>query len=89
MMAFGAMDAAMLRGLAIGRALSIVGFDDIFHASQSHPPLTTIRQPLDEMGETAVELLVTLVEGKSPLTLHRELPTELIIRGTTGPAPQS
>jgi LacI family transcriptional regulator len=89
MMALGAMDAAMLRGLAIGRDLSIVGFDDIFHASQSHPPLTTIRQPLDEMGETAVELLVTLVEGKSPLTLHRELPTELIIRGTTGPAPQS
>jgi len=89
MMAFGAMDAAKLRGLTIGRDISITGFDDIFPASQSYPPLTTVRQPLEEMGQCAAELLVTLIEGSSPpLSLHRELPTELIIRDTTGFAPQ-
>jgi LacI family transcriptional regulator len=90
MMAFGAMDAAKLRGLTIGRDVSITGFDDIFQASQSYPPLTTVRQPLEEMGQSAAELLVTLIEGSSPpLSLHRELPTELIIRDTTGFAPQT
>jgi LacI family transcriptional regulator len=90
MMAFGVMDAAKLRGLTIGRDISITGFDDIFQASQSYPALTTVRQPLEEMGQSAAELLVALIEGSSPpLSLHRELPTELIVRDTTGFAPQA
>ena len=84
MMAFGVMDAAKASGLTIGQDLSIVGFDDIPMASQSYPPLTTIRQPMAAMGETALDLLVTLLEGRIALQMRRELPTELIIRESTG-----
>jgi LacI family transcriptional regulator len=84
MMAFGVMDAAKASGLTIGQDLSIVGFDDIPMASQSYPPLTTVRQPMAAMGETALDLLVTLLEGRIALKTRRELPTELIIRESTG-----
>jgi LacI family transcriptional regulator len=87
-MALGAMDAAKDAGLAIGHDLSIVGFDDIDMASQTYPPLTTIRQPLAAMGETALDILVTLLHERTVLTPRRELPTELIIRGSTGQVPQ-
>jgi LacI family transcriptional regulator len=83
-MAFGVMDAAKASGLTIGHDISIVGFDDIFMASQTYPPLTTVRQPMADMGETALELLVTLLEGRPARTLRRELPTELVIRASTG-----
>lgn len=89
LMAFGVMDAAKAAGLAIGRDISIVGFDDIYMASQVHPKLTTVRQPLVSMGEMALEQLVTLLDGRPALTLRRELPTELIIRESTGHAPKT
>lgn len=82
--AFGVMDAAKAAGLTIGHDLSIVGFDDIFMASQVYPPLTTIHQPMAAMGETALEMLVSLLDGRTILTLRQELPTELIIRESTG-----
>jgi LacI family transcriptional regulator len=88
-MALGVMDAAKNAGLNVGRDISIVGFDDIYMASQTYPALTTVRQPLADMGETALELLVTLLEGRTALNLRRELPTELIIRESTGRAPQT
>ncbi|MBN1965908.1 MAG: LacI family DNA-binding transcriptional regulator [Anaerolineae bacterium] len=87
LMAFGVMDAAKAAGLKVGEDISIVGFDDIDMASQTHPPLTTVRQPLAEMGEMALEMLASLIQGQSLLKRQRELPTELIIRGTTGRAP--
>jgi LacI family transcriptional regulator len=87
MMAFGGMDAAKARGLTIGNDISIVGFDDIDMASQTYPPLTTVRQPMADMGESALDMLVTLLQGRTMLTRRRELPTELIIRGSTGQAP--
>jgi LacI family transcriptional regulator len=83
-MAFGVMDAAKAAGLHIGRELSIVGFDDIYMASQTYPPLTTVRQPLAAMGETALDMLVSLFQGRTVLSPRRELPTELIIRESTG-----
>lgn len=86
-MAFGVMDAAKAASLVIGRDISIVGFDDIFMASQTYPPLTSVRQPMASMGETALELLVTLLEGRTSFNLRRELPTELIIRESTGRVP--
>jgi DNA-binding LacI/PurR family transcriptional regulator len=85
-MAFGVMDAAKTAGLNIGRDISVVGFDDIYIASQSYPPLTTVHQPLAAMGETALQMLITLLEGRPCLTLRQEMPTELIIRGSTGRA---
>lgn len=88
-MAFGVMDAAKLGGLTIGHDISIIGFDDIFMASQTYPALTTVRQPMADMGETALEMLVTLLQGRPILNHRRELPTELIIRASTGRNPQS
>jgi LacI family transcriptional regulator len=82
-MAFGVMDAAKAAGLAVGQDLSIVGFDDIFMASQVYPPLTTVRQPMAAMGEAALEMLVSLLDGRMILTRRQELPTELIIREST------
>lgn len=86
-MAFGAMDAVKAAKLTIGRDISIVGFDDIFMASQTYPPLTTVRQPMAEMGEAAMDMLVSLMQGRRVLMARRELPTELIIRQSTGRAP--
>jgi LacI family transcriptional regulator len=89
MMAFGVMDAAKAADLRIGQDLSIIGFDDIFMTSQVHPTLTTIRQPLALMGEAALEMLVTVLQGRTLLNPRRELPTELIIRQSTGPVRRS
>jgi LacI family transcriptional regulator len=86
-MAFGAMDAAKASALSIGQDISIIGFDDIFMASQTYPPLTTVRQPMANMGEVALDMLATLIQGHTVLTPRRELPTELIIRESTGRAP--
>lgn len=89
LMAFGVMDAAKASGMTIGRDLSIIGFDDIAMASQVYPPLTTIRQPMASMGEAALEMLVTVLQGRTVLNPRRELPTELIIRQSTGRVPQA
>ncbi|MBX3085724.1 MAG: LacI family DNA-binding transcriptional regulator [Anaerolineae bacterium] len=86
-MAYGVMDAAKAAGLVLGQDISIIGFDDIFMSSQVYPALTSVRQPLADMGEAAVEMLVTLLQGRTVLNLRQELPTELIIRASTGPAP--
>ncbi len=86
-MAFGVMDAAKAAGLTVGRDISIIGFDDTSMASQVYPALTTVRQPLAEMGETALDMLVTLLQGRTVLNLRQELPTELIIRQSTGRLP--
>ena len=83
-MAFGVMDAAKAAGLAVGHDISIIGFDDIPMASQVYPALTTVRQPLAEMGENALDMLVTLLQGRTVLNPRQELPTELIIRQSTG-----
>lgn len=86
-MAFGAMDAVKMLGLRVGHDISIIGFDDIPMASQTYPPLTTVRQPMAHMGEAAMDMLVMLIQGRTVLIPRRELPTELIIRESTGRAP--
>jgi LacI family transcriptional regulator len=83
--AIGALRAARDRGLRVPEDLSIVGFDDIEHATIVSPALTTVRQPLAEMGRTAVSLLVRLLEGQRIETLHVELATRLVVRDSTGP----
>jgi LacI family transcriptional regulator len=85
--AFGVYEAARQRGLRIPQNLSVVGFDDLPVARWASPPLTTVRQPLSEMGRTAAQMLSDLIEGL-PLRSNRiELSTELIVReSTVGPA---
>jgi LacI family transcriptional regulator len=83
--AIGAIQAARARGLRVPEDLSIVGFDDVEHATIVTPELTTVRQPLAEMGRTAVSLLIRLLERQRFETLHIELATRLVVRDSTAP----
>ena len=80
--AFGVLDAAQARSLRVPQDLSVVGYNDIPTASQVYPPLTTIRQPIYEMGHQAVELLLQITRGQA-VPPHTVLPTELVVRATT------
>lgn len=80
MMAFGVMEAAREAGLRLPEDLSIVGFDDIPQASHVHPALTTVRQPLEEMGRSAAHLLLKYMAHPMAEIERIELPTRLIIR---------
>jgi LacI family transcriptional regulator len=88
LMAIGLMRAAQQRGLVVPDRLSIIGFDDIFGSDFTSPPLSTIRTPLDRIGERAVWRALELVEGRegSPPPERHELAlaTELVVRGSTG-----
>lgn len=85
--AVGALRAAQARGLDVPGDLSITGFDDIDVSRATTPELTTVRQPLEEMGRTAVTLLARLMAGDKVEALHMELATELVVRGSTAPPP--
>jgi LacI family transcriptional regulator len=85
MLAIGAMEAARESGLRIPEDLSIVGFDDTFEALIVTPALTTVRQPLAEMGRMAVALLVRLLQRQRIEALHIELETQLVVRQSTAP----
>jgi LacI family transcriptional regulator len=65
LMAFGAMSAAQDRGLTVGKDISITGFDDIPMASHSHPPLTTVDQPIYQIGSMLCEMLIKCVKGEA------------------------
>jgi LacI family transcriptional regulator len=84
--AFGVYEAARQRGLRVPQDLSVVGFDDLPVTRWVSPPLTTVRQPLAEMGRAAAAMLGDLIED-IPLRSNRvELSTELIVRESTAPA---
>jgi LacI family transcriptional regulator len=83
--AIGAIQAARARGLSVPEDLSVVGFDDIEGATIVTPALTTVRQPLAEMGRTGVSLLNRLLERQRFETLHVELATRLVVRDSTAP----
>jgi len=84
-MAMGAMDAVRSRGLRVPEDISIVGFDDIPQAALVHPALTTVRQPLEQMGRVAAQMLVDMLKDPEKEINRVELPTELIARGSTLP----
>lgn len=84
LVAFGALAAIRDRGLLVPRDIAVVGFDDVRLARYVTPPLTTVRLPAYELGQTAAQILLNWLEkGKAPprLTL---LPTELVIRRSCG-----
>jgi len=87
--AIGAIQAARVRGMRVPEDVSIVGFDDVEHATIVTPALTTVRQPLAEMGRTAVSLLNRLLERQQFETLHVELATRLVVRESTAPPPRA
>jgi LacI family transcriptional regulator len=86
--AIGAIQAARDRGLRVPEDISVVGFDDVEGATIVTPALTTVRQPLEEMGRTATSLLNRLLEQQRFETLHIELSTRLVVRESTAPPPR-
>jgi LacI family transcriptional regulator len=81
--AFGVYEAARQRGLRIPQDLSVVGFDALPVSRWASPPMTTVRQPLAEMGSAAAQMLGELVEGLPLRSSRMELTTELIVREST------
>ncbi len=79
-MAMGAIEAVRVHGLRIPDEMSILGFDDIPQVENLHPKLTTIRQPLEQMGRVAAQMLMDFLKDPQKLTNRIELPTELIVR---------
>jgi LacI family transcriptional regulator len=78
--AFGAMDAIRHAGLEIPKDISVIGFDDIPQASTAYPKLTTVRQPLSEIGQTAVKLLLGQIEQPNRTPQQVTLETQLVKR---------
>jgi LacI family transcriptional regulator len=90
---FGCNDGAAYRtvevcrelGIRIPDDLSVIGFDDIASTATFDPPLTTVRQPISEIGSSAVEMLCAQIEGQPRQVEHRLMPVELIQRRSTAP----
>ena len=82
-MAIGVMQEAAARGLRVPCDLSVVGFDDTVEAAVVVPGLTTVRQPLAEMGRTAVSLLLRQVQNRRFEPLRIEIETRLVLRDST------
>ena len=74
------------RGLRVPQDLSVAGFDDIFAAATSRPPLTTVRQATALAGERAAELLLARINGAQEAGIKICLPTELVIRSSVAEA---
>src|SRR5246127_2779566 len=86
-LALGAIRAARRAGLAVPGDVSVVGYDDSAWLNPPHPPLTTIRQPIESMGKSAVALLVNQMETVLAHPGELLFEPELVVRGSTGPAP--
>jgi LacI family repressor for deo operon, udp, cdd, tsx, nupC, and nupG len=82
-MAIGVIHAARQGGHAVPDDLSVVGFDDIRFAQYCDPPLTTIRQPMRELGEATVRLLLNILRGNVKEAVSVTLPHALIVRAST------
>jgi LacI family transcriptional regulator len=85
--AMGAIRAINEAGLGVPEDISVVGFDDIESAAYSNPALTTVRQPLQKMGEMAARTLLNLIEKREPYVAEITVEPEFVVRRSTGPAP--
>jgi LacI family transcriptional regulator len=83
-MALGVMRALREVGVRVPEDIALVGFDDIPLASQTMPPLTTIRQQILQMGALASQVLLDLLDNPGSHPLHKVLPTELVVRASSG-----
>ncbi len=87
LIALGLLQRFHARGVAVPGRISVVGFDDILVAALVGPPLTTVAIAKEQIGRVGVDLLLPLMAGHEDGTARRVLPTQLIVRGSTGPAP--
>ncbi len=83
--ALGVIEAARQNGLSVPHDISVVGFDDSLYAHASSPPLTTLRQPLGQMGEVAYRTLGDLMQGREVESARVELAATLVVRESTAP----
>jgi DNA-binding LacI/PurR family transcriptional regulator len=88
LMAIGVMNAAANAGLEVGPDLAVIGFDDAPITDYLRPPLTSLRQPIAEVGERAVTMLIDLVRGEMPSPAHVLLKPQLIVRDSTSVSAQ-
>jgi DNA-binding LacI/PurR family transcriptional regulator len=84
--ALGAIRAFFKCGLNVPGDMSVVGADDIPFATLSHPPLSTVRIPRERLGTLALEILQSMLSTPRRMGTETQLPTELVIRDSTGPA---
>jgi LacI family transcriptional regulator/LacI family repressor for deo operon, udp, cdd, tsx, nupC, and nupG len=87
MVAIGALMACRQLGLRVPEDISIVGFDDIAFARYTVPELTTVRQPREEMGRVAMQILLSLLAGKRTRGFVAQ--PVLLVRSSTGPVAQA
>jgi LacI family xylobiose transport system transcriptional regulator len=85
LMALGVYEAARLAGLTIPGDLSVVGYDDLPAAGWAGPPLTTVRQPLSEMGREATRMILDLHRAGAVRAPRVDLATDLVVRASTAP----
>lgn len=86
-LALGAVRAARRAGISVPRDVSIIGFDDSTLMSFTDPPLTTVRQPIDAMGRAVIDMLLGQIAGTMSPSDELLFEPELVLRGSTGPAP--
>jgi LacI family transcriptional regulator len=85
LMALGVMSRLSVRGLRVPDDFSVIGIDDIPISGMSNPALTTLALPKEQAGRAAVDLLLALIERPNAETVpRRELPAQLLVRGSTG-----
>jgi LacI family transcriptional regulator len=84
-MALGVYEAVRRRGMRVPEDVSVVGFDDLPETRWSSPPLTTVHQPLAEMGLLAARTVLRLVNGERIESPRVELATDLVVRDSTAP----
>ena len=82
-MAVGALRALHDRGLRVPDDVAVIGYDDLPLAAFTSPPLTSVHQPISDMGAHAVRVLIEQIRGQSPATSVR-LPARLVVRDSCG-----
>jgi DNA-binding LacI/PurR family transcriptional regulator len=88
MSALGAMRQIRNHGLRIPADISVVGFDDLYISQYLNPPLTTVRQPMRQMGRMAMETLLKIFAGAES-GIDIKVPGELVVRQSTAPPKES
>jgi LacI family transcriptional regulator, repressor for deo operon, udp, cdd, tsx, nupC, and nupG len=87
-MALGAVRAVRRMGLRVPADVSVVGYDDSALMNCTDPPLTTVRQPIEAIGQAVVESLTSQIDGIAADTDELLFEPELVVRGSTAPAPR-
>ncbi len=87
--AIGSIRAFQEAGLRVPEDISVVGFDDVPAAAFANPGLTTVRQPLQRMGQIAAKIVIDQIEGNAEWVPEIAIEPEFVVRDSTGPAPSS